>query len=130
MRILGDAAAAYATAGYFTIVEGIITPGRFLGPLCESLRAAGHNVACAVLRAPLAVCESRARSRESQPLANREVLARLWHDFADLGPLEPNAIEMARRAPAKQPTCSLNALKTGCSRPEARQRRCCRSTCV
>ena len=99
MRIVADAAAAYATAGYFTIVEGIMIPGWFLEPLRDSLREAGHPVDCAVLRAPLPVCASRARSRGSEPLADPDVVERLWHDFADLGPLEPNAIEIGTSSP-------------------------------
>lgn len=45
MRIVADAAAAYAAAGYFTIVDGIILPGWFLVPMRNSLRETGHRVA-------------------------------------------------------------------------------------
>ena len=94
MRIVAEAAASYAAAGYFTIVDGIVIPGWFLEPLRDSLRDAGHRVAYAVLRAPLAVCASRARARESRPLAAPGVVERLWHDFADLGPWEGHAIDI------------------------------------
>ncbi len=57
MRIVGDAAAAYAAAGYFTIVEG--GPG----PLWGSARP-----------------EHRAANRSPCP-TDREVLEHLWHDF-------------------------------------------------
>ena len=67
MRILGDAAAAYAAAGYFTIVEGIVLPGWFFEPLRDSLRDAGYRVAYAVLRAPLAVCTSSTEPRVAAP---------------------------------------------------------------
>lgn len=97
MHIVADAAAAYADAGYFTIVDGIVRPGWFLEPLCDALHAAGHEVAYAVLRAPLAICASRARSRTSQPLSDASVLERLWQDFADLGPLETHVIDTATR---------------------------------
>ena len=96
-----------------TIVEGIVIPGWFLEPLGESLHEAGYHVAYAVLRAPLAVCASRARSRESQPLSDREVLARLWHDFADLGPLEPNGIEIGARSPAEAANLLAQRLEDG-----------------
>ncbi|HYU59736.1 MAG TPA: AAA family ATPase [Solirubrobacterales bacterium] len=99
MRIVADAASAYAAAGYFTIVDGIIIPGWFLEPLRDSLREAGHLVAYAVLRAPLPVCASRARSRGSQSLADPEVVERLWKNFAELGPLEPNAIDIGTSSP-------------------------------
>ena len=81
MRIVGDAAAAYAAAGYFTIVDGIIIPGFFLEPLRDSLRDAGHGVAYAVLRAPLGVCVSRAAGRETQPPAEAaDLLAQRLRD--------------------------------------------------
>jgi tRNA uridine 5-carbamoylmethylation protein Kti12 len=101
MRIVADAAAAYAEAGYFTIVDGIIIPGWFLEPLRDALREAGHPVAYAVLRAPLPICALRAGSRGSQPLGDPQVVERLWHTFADLGPLEPNAIEIGTDGPEK-----------------------------
>lgn len=99
MRIVADAAATYAAAGYFTIVDGIIIPDWFLAPLRDSLREAGHPVAYAVLRAPLAVCASRARSRDSQALAEPDVVERLWRNLADLGTWEQNAIDIGTKSP-------------------------------
>jgi tRNA uridine 5-carbamoylmethylation protein Kti12 len=99
MRIIAGAAAAYAAAGYFTIVDGIVLPRFFFEPLRDALRAAGHPVAYAVLRAPLDVCMSRAGSRDSRPLASPEVVERLWHDFADLGALEPHAVDIDAAGP-------------------------------
>jgi len=113
MRIVADAAAAYAAGGYFTILDGIIIPGWFLEPLRDSLREAGHPVAYAVLRAPLSVCASRARSRASKPLADREVVERLWHDFADLGPLEPNAIDIGTNSPEEAADLLTRRLRDG-----------------
>jgi hypothetical protein len=51
-------------------------------------------VAYAVLRAPLAVCESRARGRPRAPLAEPGVIERLWRGFADLGAMEPHAVDV------------------------------------
>ena len=93
MRIVAAAAAGYADAGYFTIVDGIISPRWFFEPLRDALQAAGHAVAYVVLCAPLVVCASRAASREARPLAGATILEQLWRDFADLGPLQPHAID-------------------------------------
>ncbi len=93
MQIVAEAAAHYANAGYFTIVDGIVSPRWFLQPLRDSLLAAGHSVAYAVLRAPLPTCLSRAADRESGRLSDAAVIERLWHDFAELGPLEPHVID-------------------------------------
>jgi adenylylsulfate kinase-like enzyme len=41
MRIVAGAAAGYASAGYFTIVDGIVLPRFFLEPLRDALRKAG-----------------------------------------------------------------------------------------
>ena len=113
MRIVADAAAAYAAAGYFTIVDGIIIPGFFLEPLRETLRDAGHGVAYAVLRAPLAVCASRAATRETQPLADRDVVEHLWREFAELGPLESHAIEIGSSSPAEAADLLAQRLRDG-----------------
>lgn len=93
MRIVAAAAAGYASAGYFTIVDGIISPRWFLEPLRAALKADGHDVAYAVLRAPLASCASRAASRGVRRLADSTVLEQLWRDFADLGALESHVID-------------------------------------
>jgi hypothetical protein len=93
MRIVGDAAAAYAGAGYCTIVEGIVIPRWFLGPLSDALRAAGHAVAYAVLRAPLELCLAR------RDQIDAGVVEGIWAQFQDLGELEPHAIDVAEATP-------------------------------
>jgi predicted kinase len=99
MRIVAAAAAGYAEAGYFTIVDGIVIPIWFFEPLRDALRAAGHPVAYAVLRAPLAVCAERLQSREGEPPIDSAALERLWRSFADLGALERHALELDRLSP-------------------------------
>lgn len=99
MRIVAAAAASYAAAGYFTIVDGIVIPDWFLEPLRDALQGEGHRVAYAVLRAPLATCAARARDRGDDPLADPEVIERLWRDFADLGSFERNVVELGSRGP-------------------------------
>ncbi len=98
MGIVAQAAADYAAAGYETIVDGILIPGWFLEPLADSLRDAGHSVACAVLRAPASTCVARVQSREGVPLEAGHV-EQLWRSFADLGEYERNAIELDGEEP-------------------------------
>jgi adenylate kinase family enzyme len=88
MDIVASAAAGYAKAGYFTIIDGIVSPRWFLDPVRESLRAADHTVACAVLRAPLPVCLARVRDRAPDRLYDATVIERLSHEFVNLGRLE------------------------------------------
>jgi tRNA uridine 5-carbamoylmethylation protein Kti12 len=87
MGIVATAAAGYADAGYLTIIDGIVSPDWFFPPLRDALQASGHAVAYAVLRPPLEVCISRAASRAGPQLADTEVIAQLWGDFA--GHAEP-----------------------------------------
>lgn len=94
MSIVAKAAAAYAAAGYFTIVDGIIIPRWFLRPLQEVISAMRLEVAYAVLRAPRAVCAARLETREGVGLPDRAVLDQLWSEFADLGPFEKNVVEV------------------------------------
>ncbi len=93
MNIVASVAADYAKAGYFTIIDGIISPRWFLPQVQDSLRRAGHTVAYAVLRAPLSVCLSRARDRAPGRLSDATVIERLSREFTDLGPLEAHVID-------------------------------------
>jgi predicted kinase len=93
MNIVASAAAGYTKAGYFTIIDGIISPRWFLEPVRDSLHAAGLTVAYAVLRAPLPACLSRARERAPDRLSDTTVIERLSHEFVNLGGLETHVID-------------------------------------
>jgi predicted kinase len=111
MGIVAAAAAAYAKAGYFTIVDGIVIPRWFLEPLRDGLRAAGLGVAYAVARAPLSVCEARLREREG--LLDPRAIERLWSDFAELGDLEQNAVDVVGLSPGESADAISRALADG-----------------
>ncbi len=113
MRIVGEAAIGYAAAGYFTIVDGIVIPGWFLAPLRDSIWEAGQEVALAVLRAPCSTCVERVRARDGVPLAD-SAIEQLWRSFADLGELEPNAIDAGDATPEQ--IADVLAAKLGAGR--------------
>ena len=92
MRAVGDAAVGYAKAGYETIIDGVVIPGKFFEPLRDSLAAAGFAVSYAVLRPTLRIAIERAGDRSSAPLSEPAVVEQLWNAFADLGPLERHVI--------------------------------------
>jgi predicted kinase len=94
MEIVATAAAGYAAAGYFTIIDGILVPGWFLEPLRDALSQAGHPIACAVLQAPAAVCAARVRDREGDVALEGAALEQLWQSFAELGEFERNAVSV------------------------------------
>ncbi len=112
MEIVAEAAASYAGAGYFTIVDGIVIPRWFLDPLRERLRAAGLEVAYVVGRAPLSVCSARLRER-GEPSGDLGALEGLWSEFADLGPFEENAVDMAGIGPAEAADAIARLLEEG-----------------
>jgi adenylate kinase family enzyme len=99
MNIVGAAAAGYATAGYFTVIDGIILPRWFLMPLRDALEEADHEVAYVVLWAPLPVCANRVKNREGLSSPEPEVISNLWSQFEDLGEFEANRLEVDGRHP-------------------------------
>lgn len=101
MRIVGEAAAAYADADYFTVIDGIVMPRWFLLPLREVLRKAGHEVAYVVLHAPLAVCAERVQRREQVPLPEPKVIPNLWSQFEDLGGFAAHRLDVDGRRPGE-----------------------------
>lgn len=94
MGVVAEAAAGYALAGYFTVVDGIVIPRWFLGTLRDVLLGRGLRVGYAVLRAPLQECVRRVDRREGGPLSDPEVISRLWSQFADLGELGGHAVHV------------------------------------
>jgi tRNA uridine 5-carbamoylmethylation protein Kti12 len=113
MRIVGEAAAAYANAGYFTIVDGIVIPRWFLGPLRAVLAAAGHAVAYAVLRPSLEICQTRIDAREGGPLAEPGVVGQLWTEFAQLDEFERNVVALGEEGPGEAAETVARALAEG-----------------
>ncbi len=99
MRIVGEAAAAYAAAGYFTVVDGIVIPRWFLATLRETISATGAEVAYAVLRAPRQLCLDRLSAREGAATPDPEAMAGIWGQFADLGEYEPHALAVEGMRP-------------------------------
>jgi tRNA uridine 5-carbamoylmethylation protein Kti12 len=113
MQIVSDAAAGYAGAGYFTIVDGILVPGWFFEVLRDNLRAKGVAVSYAVLRPPLSVCIDRSSRRIPETLSDPVVIEQLWSSFADLGPLEKHVIDNGEQAPGSTAQLLAERLREG-----------------
>ncbi len=101
MRLVGDVAAAYGKAGYFTVLDGMLLPDWFYKPVINALTSAGLGVATVILRPPLKVCLERASSRAARPLADRAVIEKLWKEFDDLGHLDVAVIANAELTPGE-----------------------------
>jgi predicted kinase len=94
MQAVASAAAAYATAGYATVVDGIISPKWFLEPLRHGIASLGHAVSYAILLPPLATCIARATGRGGDELSKPDVITQLWNDFADIDELERHVVDV------------------------------------
>jgi tRNA uridine 5-carbamoylmethylation protein Kti12 len=113
MGVVADAAAGYALAGYFTVVDGIVVPRWFLGTLRDVLTGKGLRVAYAVLRLPLQQCVRRVDEREGGPLADPEAISQMWSQFADLGELAGHAVHVDGLDPAAAADAVAAALERG-----------------
>lgn len=111
MGIAGEAATAYAAAGYFTVVEGIVLPRWFLDPLRGTLRRAGFRVAYAVLRAPLPVCLDRIERRDGA--VDSDAVTKIWTEFEDLGELQANVLDVSEISPEEAANTIEQALAAG-----------------
>ena len=93
MQIVAAAAASYARAGYFTVIDGIVIPRWFLRTLQDALLSENVQVAYAVLRASKSTCIARAAGRHKERLPDADAVDQLWHEFANLGELEAHVLD-------------------------------------
>jgi predicted kinase len=113
MRIIGDTAASYAAAGYFTIVDGILIPGWFFEVLRDVLHARDTAVSYAVLRPSLSICMERSSRRAPDRLSDPVVVKQLWSGFANLGPLEKHVIDNGEKDPDSTAQVLAERLRLG-----------------
>jgi predicted kinase len=113
MQIVGDAAAGYAAAGYFTIVDGIFIPGWHLETVRDRIHGYGTNMSYAVLRAPLATTIERAEERIPRKVSDDATITQLWESFQDLGRLERHVIDNDGVTPEQTAAVLLEDLRQG-----------------
>jgi hypothetical protein len=85
-------------------------------PLSEALAAAGHSVSYAILRPTLQTCIGRAAARSGYELSNPDVIAHLWSDFADVGPLETHVIDVEDVGPGQVANTVIGRYRAGALR--------------
>jgi cytidylate kinase len=83
IEVLANAAARYASGGYFVIVDGIVGPW-FLAPF-KQIAASVHYV---VLRPPLDVAIRRCQERGGDTLTDPGPITELHRQLSSLGQLE------------------------------------------
>jgi adenylate kinase family enzyme len=116
MQIVGDAAASYAAAGYFTIVDGIFIPGWHFETVRDRVHAYGIDLSYAVLRAPLATAIERAGGRVPRKFSDEAAITQLWESFQDLGDLERHVIDNDGVAPEQTAAVLVEDLRQGALR--------------
>ena len=113
MQILAGVATGYAGGGYFTVIDGIVSPRWFLEPLRVAL-GTRLRVACAILQPPLPVAVERATARPDSPLGERRVIEHLWADFAGAGEhLAGNIIDNSALTPEETADLIDEDLRSG-----------------
>jgi adenylate kinase family enzyme len=114
IEIVGEVAARYARGGYFTVIDGIVSPAWFYEPLRRQLTAAGITVAYAILRPTLEVAVERAAARPSTRLADAGVVEQLWDDFDALDEvLERHVFDTTNLTPDSTAEAITERLRTG-----------------
>ncbi len=92
---IAAAAGAYARGGYIVIIDGVIGPWH-LDVYRAEARRSGVALDYVVLRPARHLAVARARDREVSPLADYP--PNIFEGLADLGPLEPHALEIGEMA--------------------------------
>lgn len=98
MTALALAAVSYAEGGYDVFVDGIVGPW-FLDPWTAQARGHGRDLRFIVLRPEEGATVARALARERHPMRDAAVVRFMWKQFADLGPLEPHAVDTTDESP-------------------------------
>ena len=99
VRSFGAAAATLAAGGYAVVLEGIVGPWN-LDLVIDEARSRDVAVHYAVLRPSLEVALARATGRAGEErvpghpaLVDRDVVGKMWNEFADVGRYEPHVID-------------------------------------
>lgn len=92
MRVISDAAAGYAEAGFTTVVDGVVGP--WMLPVLARPGAAWHYL---VLRPSRDVTLRRATGRVAGLTDEGPVLS-MWQEFASLGAYERHVIDTSGRS--------------------------------
>ena len=95
MNVVAGAASGYAAGGYHVLVDGVVGPW-FLDRFRNAVSGPLHYV---VLRPDRETTLARATGRGLDALTDPEPLLRMYHQFTDLGDLEPHAFDSTSLTP-------------------------------
>ncbi|WP_329001571.1 ATP-binding protein [Kribbella sp. NBC_00709] len=106
------AVAVYARGGYDVVVDGIIGPW-FLPPYRSAAGAGDWTMSYVVLRPGLVTTLDRAQARSAGELKDVEAITGLHGAFAELGELEPHAIDTTSLDPVQTAAEVRKAVASG-----------------
>ena len=98
MEGLAAGAAAFASAGYEVLVDGIVGPW-FFDPWTRQAAERGLDLRFVVLRPDEPSTVARGVAREGHPMRDAEVISFMWKQFADMGELEAHAVDSTHEGP-------------------------------
>ena len=104
--------AVYARGGYDVVVDGIIGPW-FLAPFRAAAAAGEWAMSYVVLRPDLGTTLQRGQARPQPELTDADALSGLHGAFADLGALEPHALDTTRLDPDRTAAEVRKAVASG-----------------
>jgi len=111
MDAVAKAAEAYASGGYFVVLDGIVGPW-FLSPF----RASTRPVHYVVLRPPLDVAIARCRDRGGDTLTDPAPITALHGQFSSLGALERHVLRTDGLGREDMPRRVIDAVTSGAFR--------------
>ncbi|MFC6880270.1 AAA family ATPase [Actinomadura yumaensis] len=113
--VQATAAAGYAAGGYHVVFDGVVGPW-FLAPFHRAAAEAGVPLDYVVLRPERDVVMARATARGTGALTDPEAIGQMFDEFADLGDLEPHALDSGALTPEQTADTIASALASGAYR--------------
>lgn len=111
MQIASDVAGRYASHGYFVVLDGVVRPDWL--PVFVALGAPLHYI---VLRTTQSEAVERCAARGGDSLSDREVVAQLYAQFADLGAHEAHVLAVAGKSRQQTLQAVIAALESNAFR--------------
>lgn len=108
MRVAGETAAAFAKAGYFTVLDGAFLPHLYLPRTIDLLAEHGVETRCVILLPDLETAITRAAMRDLRPLSRRDVITQLWQEFQMSTKFDVYRLEVADKT-AQQVAAEISA---------------------
>lgn len=113
MRVIRDAAFAYAEGGFVTVVDGIVGPWMVNYFVSTANRQKAPAVHYVVLRPGRDETLRRAQGRTApEALVDAEAIDSMWKQFEDLGDYERHVIDTTEQSSSETRSTVANAISS------------------